>query len=310
MSWGLLEGVHVGDERAVDDRRASAPTPSGSSALFAPLAAAGRSRRPVEPSRRRRASTGSASARGCASRARCPRCAAATSWRRCRSPATARSARSLLADLRKHATLGGDGFYDLEPSGRACASAEGRRRWRCGWPPSWARACGLGAVVSRVDVLGPGGSVTLADGEEIARRGGRLRDPRRAAARACEITGVSDARLRSLRAQRQALAAKVVVAYDESFWQRTARTGWPRPSGCSARPGRRAPGVLSLLVPPERLSAFLAAPGADARRAVIWTGSAALYGERAPAPDGDARARLGRRPVHRWATSRAGRPGT
>ena len=51
--------------------------------------------------------------------------------------------------------------------------------------------------------------------------------------RAVQITGLSDARLASLRALRQALAAKLVVAYTDSFWQRTGQNGLADPDPSS-----------------------------------------------------------------------------
>ena len=80
-----------------------------------------------------------------------------------------------------------------------------------------------------------------------------------------QITGLSDARLASLRALRQALAAKLVVAYADSFWQRTGQNGLAETEWLFGSTWPQGDGVLSLLVPPERLSAFLAAPP-DARR--------------------------------------------
>jgi monoamine oxidase len=98
-----------------------------------------------------------------------------------------------------------------------------------------------------------------------------------------EITGLSDARLASLRALRQALAAKLVVAYPDSFWQRQGQNGLAEAEWLFGSTWPQGEGLLSLLVPPERLSAFLAAPP-DARRAVILGGLEALYGEGARSP--------------------------
>jgi monoamine oxidase len=102
--------------------------------------------------------------------------------------------------------------------------------------------------------------------------------------RAVRIEGLSEARLSSLRAQRHALAAKVVVAYDEPFWQRNGQNGLAEAEWLFGSTWPQSGGVLSLLVGPERLSAFLAAP-APARRAAVLDGLAALYGRRAYGPD-------------------------
>jgi monoamine oxidase len=125
-------------------------------------------------------------------------------------------------------------------------------------------------------------SVTLAGGEVIdaeavvcALPAGPLRD--------VAIGGLSDARLASLHSQRQALAAKIVVAYDEPFWQRGGQNGLAEAEWLFGSTWPQGPGVLSLLVPPERLAPYLAAPTA-ARRGAVLAGLAALYGEDAREP--------------------------
>jgi monoamine oxidase len=189
---------------------------------------------------------------------------------------------SLLADLRKHATLAGHGFYDLaEWEGLRCSagSAEVAARMAV----ELGSRVRLGAVVSRVEVAGARGVVvTLADGEEIRAEAVVCALPA-GPLRTVEITGLSDARLASLRALRQALAAKLVVAYEDSFWQRNGQNGLAETEWLFGSTWPQGTGVLSLLVPPERLAAFLAAP-ADARRGVILGGLEALYGEGAREP--------------------------
>jgi monoamine oxidase len=98
-----------------------------------------------------------------------------------------------------------------------------------------------------------------------------------------EITGLSDARLESLRAQRQALAAKVVAAYEQPFWQARGQNGLAETEWLFGSTWPQGPGVLSLLVPPERLSAFLAAPPAARARDVL-DGLVRLYGDAAREP--------------------------
>ena len=190
---------------------------------------------------------------------------------------------SMLADLRKHATLAGHGFYDLAAwEGLRCSagSAEVARRMAA----ELGERIRLDAVVSRVDVLGPRGVVvTLADGEEIRAEAVVCALPA-GPLRAVEITGVSDARLSSLHALRQALAAKLVVAYPDSFWQRNGQNGLAETEWLFGSTWPQGEGLLSLLVPPERLSAFLAAPP-EARRGVILGGLEALYGEGARTPE-------------------------
>jgi monoamine oxidase/putrescine oxidase len=141
----------------------------------------------------------------------------------------------------------------------------------------------LGARVTAIDVGRAASTVTLDGGERL-----------RAAAIVCAlpvgplrevaISGVSDARLASLRRQRQALAAKVVAAYPEPVWRAAGANGLSdgeRLVGSSWPQGNDA---LSMLVPPERLAHFLAAPPERRRDELLGT-LARLYGEAARSPD-------------------------
>jgi monoamine oxidase len=188
---------------------------------------------------------------------------------------------SLLAALRKHAVLGGDGFYDLE-RWEGLKVAEGSAAVALAMSAEIAGHLRFSAVVERIDVGSGGVQITLAGGEQIdaevvvcAIPATPLRD--------VVITGLSDARLRSLRSQRNALAAKVVVAYEDSFWQPRGQSGLAESEWLFGSTWPQGPGVLSLLVPPERFAAFLAAPP-EARAATILDGLTALYGEPAGAP--------------------------
>ncbi|HWD77202.1 MAG TPA: NAD(P)/FAD-dependent oxidoreductase [Solirubrobacteraceae bacterium] len=189
---------------------------------------------------------------------------------------------SLLADLRKYATLSGNGFYDLKAwEGLRCA--EGAAAVALAMAAELGDRVRLGAQVVRVDVRGaPGVVVTLDGGEQVcadavvcALPAGPLRQ--------VEILGLSDERLASLRAQRQALAAKIVLAYDEAFWQRAGQNGLAEAEWLFGSTWPQAGGVLSVLVPPERLAPYLAAP-AVGRRSAMLEGLAALYGEDARSP--------------------------
>jgi monoamine oxidase len=188
---------------------------------------------------------------------------------------------SLLAELRKHATLGGDEFYDLD-LWEGLKVAEGSASVALAMAAELEPRLRLGAVVGAIDVSAGGVRVTLADGETVTAEAvvcaipaGPLRD--------VAITGLSDERLRSLRSQRHALAAKVVVAYDEPFWERRGQNGLAETEWLFGSTWSQGSGVLSLLVPPERFSAFQAAPP-DVRAATVLDGLRALYGEPAASP--------------------------
>jgi monoamine oxidase len=280
ISWGLHEGVYVGDEAPwmTPAERADAERIDR---LFAALAA---EIDPVDPwahadaRRLDELSLGAWLREQGAMPAVVRRHALASLSLSCDGPDRS----SLLADLRKHATLAGHGFYDLAAwEGLRCAegSAEVARRMAL----ELEGRLRFGAVVRSVVVEGAAGVVVgLSDGEEIRAEAVVCALPA-GPLRALEISGLSDARLASLRALRQALAAKLVVAYQESFWQRRGQNGLAEAEWLFGSTWPQREGVLSLLVPPERLSAFLAAPP-DARRGVVLAGLEALYGEGARAP--------------------------
>ena len=188
---------------------------------------------------------------------------------------------SLLAELRKHAVLGGDGFYDLE-------RWEGLRVADGSAAVALAMAAGLepriryGSIVRRMEIAGGRTRVVLADGEAVEAEAVVCTLPA-GPLRAVEIAGLSDARLRSLRSQRQALAAKVVAAYEAPFWQAAGQNGLAESEWLFGSTWPQVPGVLSMLVPPERLAAFLATPEA-VRSSTVVDGLAALYGEAARFP--------------------------
>jgi monoamine oxidase len=189
---------------------------------------------------------------------------------------------SLLAALRKHAALGGDGFYDLE-RWESLKVADGS----AAVPAALAAEIGsetirFGTIVRRIEIGRGRTCVKLAGGEAIHAEAVVCAIPA-GPLRAIEIAGLSDARLRSLRSHRSALAAKVVASYDGSFWQETGQSGLAECEWLFGSTWPQGRGVLSLLVPPERLSAFLATPEA-VRSSTVVDGLVALYGEEARFP--------------------------
>jgi monoamine oxidase len=191
---------------------------------------------------------------------------------------------SLLAELRKHAVLGGEHFYELErweslrvADGSAALPAALAAELRPG-------SVRFGAAVSKLEILGGRVRVTLSDGEAIDVEAVVCAIPA-GPLRSIEIAGLSDARLRSLRSHRQALAAKVVAAYDASFWQEAGQNGLAECEWLFGSTWPQGAGILSILVPPERLSAFLATPDA-VRSSTVVDGLVALYGEQARFPLG------------------------
>jgi monoamine oxidase len=188
---------------------------------------------------------------------------------------------SLLAELRKHAWLPGDAFYDLSAwEGLRCAEGAaavvGRMAAELG------DRVRLNAPVIEIGLNATGVVVTLA-GRETVRAEAVICAIPAGPLRAVRITGLSDARLESLRAQRQALAAKVVAAYEQPFWQARGQNGLAECEWLFGSTWPQGPGVLSLLVPPERLSAFLASPP-QARFRDVLHGLVRLYGDAAGEP--------------------------
>jgi monoamine oxidase len=141
----------------------------------------------------------------------------------------------------------------------------------------------LGACVTALAVAPAGVRVTLSDGEQLSAEAvvcalpvGPLRD--------VAVSGVSDARLASLHRQRQARAAKVVAAYPGPIWRAAGASGLSDGEGLVGSTWPQSGDTLSMLVGPERLSHFLAAPPAT-RRDEILACVARLFGERAREPD-------------------------
>jgi monoamine oxidase len=199
---------------------------------------------------------------------------------------------SLLSELRKVAAAGATGFYD-EEAWEGLRVAEGSATVALRMADELEGRIRLGAPVARVDVAPAGCTVTLADGEPLHASAVVCALPV-GPLRAVEIRGVSDARLRSLRRQRHALAAKVVATYRGSVWSRAGADGVAYGEGLLGSTWPQGPGLLSMLVPPERIGLLLAAPDDTAVGADVAVELRALYGEEAARPDSVV--------VRRWGT--------
>jgi len=199
---------------------------------------------------------------------------------------------SLLAELRKASAAGATGFYD-EEAWEGLRVAEGSATVALRLAAELNGRIRLGAAVTQVDIGAAACTVTLAGGE-------RLRADAVVCAlpvgplRSVEVRGVSDERLHSLRCQRHALAAKVVAAYPDSPWARAGADGVANGEGLVGSTWPQAPGVLSMLVAPERLGLLLGAPGDAGVRDDVVAELRTLYGDAAGAPETLL--------VRRWAT--------
>ncbi len=189
---------------------------------------------------------------------------------------------SLLSDLRKEAAAGGKGFYDYEVW-ECMRVAEGSASVALRMAAELGHRVRYGAPVVRVRVSPQGSVVTTATGEQFecsavvcALPVGPLRQ--------VAIEGVSRERLASLDRQRHALAAKVCFAYDSSWWEEQGQNGTMYfEKGMMGGTWLQREGILSALVPPERLGAFLATSPALIEQDLIAEMVEAL-GERAATP--------------------------
>ena len=189
---------------------------------------------------------------------------------------------SLLSDLRKEAAAGAPGFYsyDVWECERV---AEGSATVALRMADELGHRIRYATPVTHVRVSGSGCSVSTWTGERFDCDAVVCAIPvgplRRVA-----IEGVSHERRASLERQRHALAAKVVFAYESSFWEEQGQNGdayWE--TGVMGGTWVQREGIMSALVPPERLAAFLATSPALIEQEVIGE-MVDAYGERAADP--------------------------
>ena len=188
---------------------------------------------------------------------------------------------SLLSELRKAAAVGDDGFYSYD-LWECFQVAEGSAEVALRMGAELGDRVRLGAVATAISVSPSGCRVTLETGEEV-----------RAEAVVCalpvsvlhgvEIDGISSQRLASLRAQRQAQAAKVVTVYEQSVWADLGANGLSEGEQLLASTWPQRDGVLSGLVPPERVT-WLAATAEEHRLPALHAELERMYGPDAARP--------------------------
>ena len=191
---------------------------------------------------------------------------------------------SLLSDLRKEAAAGAPGFYsyDVWECERV---AEGSATVALRMADELGSRIRYATPVTQVKVAAGSCLVTTATGERFEADAVVSALPvgplRRVA-----IEGVSEERRASLDRQRHALAVKVVFAYESSFWEVQGQNGdayWE--TGVLGGTWVQREGIISALVPPERLGAFLATSPALIEQEMIEE-MAEAFGERARSPVG------------------------
>jgi monoamine oxidase len=187
---------------------------------------------------------------------------------------------SLFAYARKIAVGGGSGSYDFD-EWENLRVAEGSATVALRMAEQLADVR-LSTPVCSI-AIGPAGAVVTASSGETFEADALVLAVPAGPARDLSITGVSAERLRSLRRQRHAWAAKFVAAYDAPFWRERGQNALSESEGVLGSTWPQQDGVLSALVPPERYAAF-AATDAATRTAEALEQIAAMYGPEATSP--------------------------
>jgi monoamine oxidase len=190
---------------------------------------------------------------------------------------------SLLSELRKAAAAGATGFYD-EGRWEGLRVAEGSATVALRMAAELDGRVRLNAAVTGVHVSMHGCAVSLATGERVHAEAVVCALPV-GPLRAVRVRGVSDDRLASLHRQRQALAAKVVAAYPRAVWADAGADGLAYGEGLIGSTWPQGPGLLSMLVGPERIGLLLGAPDEATLRADVAGELKALYGPDAGLPE-------------------------
>jgi monoamine oxidase len=140
----------------------------------------------------------------------------------------------------------------------------------------------LGAEVASIACAPRGCTVTLASGEEVRGQAVVCALPVSVLHRV-PIDGVAPERVASLRAQKQARAAKVVTTYARSVWADLGANGLSEGEHLVSSTWPQREGVLSGLVPPERV-AWLVAAAEEDRIPILHAELERMYGPEAGRP--------------------------
>jgi monoamine oxidase len=163
---------------------------------------------------------------------------------------------SLLAELRKEAVAGGNGFYNYD-FWECNRVAEGSATVALMMAEELGHRIRYATPVTRIRVSPQGCSVTTETGERLECEAVVCAVPV-GPLRRIRVEGVSDERMLSLDRQRHALAAKVVFTYADSFWHDNGQNGDAYfETAVIGGTWVQREGIMSTLIPPERLAAFL-----------------------------------------------------
>jgi monoamine oxidase len=190
---------------------------------------------------------------------------------------------SLLAELRK-AAVAGDGlvnYYDVEQWTKFTV-AEGSATVAARMAEELRDHIRLSSVVTEIAVHPDRVEVVLATGEVVTAANVICAIPV-APLRRIAIKGLSAERLRALRRIRNSLTAKVVAAYETSFWRELGKNGSSYSDGLVGSTWIQGPGVISALVAPSQLAFHLAGDQSARDRDALDT-LARMYGPQAAQP--------------------------
>ena len=189
---------------------------------------------------------------------------------------------SLLSQLRMLAAVGDTGFYshDLWESLQV---AEGSAEVALRMAAELGDRIRLGADVAAIAVSGRRCRVTLGTGEEVQADAVVCALPV-SVLHGLRVEGVAPERAASLRAQRHAKAAKVVTTYDRSVWADVGANGLSEGEQLLGSTWPQRDGVLSALVPPERVM-WLLATAEEHRPGAVHAELERMYGADAGRPN-------------------------
>ncbi|MGH3135238.1 MAG: flavin monoamine oxidase family protein [Gaiellaceae bacterium] len=188
---------------------------------------------------------------------------------------------SLLAELRKAVAVGDTGFYSYD-LWESMQVAEGSAEVALRMGDELEGHIRFGAQVMSISVSPQGCNVSLASGEDVDAEAVVCALPV-SVLHGVRIEGISPERLASLRAQRQAQAAKVVTVYERAVWADVGANGLSDGEQLLGSTWPQRPGVLSGLVPPERVMWLLATAEEDRER-VLHDELVRMYGPEAGMP--------------------------
>ena len=213
---------------------------------------------------------------------------------------------SLLAELRKEAAAGGNGFYNYEVW-ECNRVAEGSATVALRMAEELGHRVRYATPVTRIRVAPQGCTVTTETGERFECDAVVCAAAGRARCGASRVEGVSDERLGSLDRQRHALAAKVVFTYEDSFWHDQGQNGdCYFETAVIGGTWLQREGIMSTLVPPERLGCLPHDLAGAARVASSPRRWSRPTGTRRRDTAGGLLPPLGHRPLDARATSPAG----